>query len=725
MDVEDLRLNQQQLLGEISALLQTTAEPSDTNALLLNQELQRRLLQVRSSILSMLQTVRERFARNEEILVRRLRPRSQFGPDSLNLNLSGAILRKGTFRFKGNLFFRDIDGRSCPNNEDYEARCHTEMFPTDFDMHSRHVWTLLDKKNVIMGIKQQLLDHSSHRINGMPSGSLKRKPTERHLQTLASLLATADSSFRIDWNQISTLDLEYRHSPYSCEAMWRVYLRPDLKRDDWSVEEDETLLAVASANRLQNWELIAASLSMRSDYQCFVRFITALRHLLEPKGSNRWSDEDNERLRELAERNTANGVINWRKVAEYFPDKSKSTLIGRYYYVLHPSISREPFSTKEDMMLFAAVEEYNGKFHCFPRSLFPNRSLAQLRTRYHNVLAQRNKTDSWSVQDDTRLMSFVTQHGASQWLNCATFLGNHSRTSCRTRFLVIKKFLEQNPNAKVEDLPRRRSKKVPVVTSDNWAQRLQEWQEDPESLVTAEQIKGSRVRKPKAKKARIDGKADTATRLSKVDIELGEFFKYSYNLPLTIPTIFPLPKDAQNLACVVRALAYKPPIRPSLLQNICMPNELLRCYNNMMRNLPDEKSDSKSPLLPPNWSTMMGFRAMCILSGDCRKQGRETNNLDYNETAPAIQLFRQRLRALFYRTTLLSRLESQLFSDLPAALVSLPRPTPDFASMGINVALSSPEKSPNKNLKSEPLSEDEMVTMNTVKQEVEMEYIVP
>lgn len=134
-------------------------------------------------------------------------------------------------------------------------------------------------------------------------------------------------------------------------------------------------------------------------------------------------------------------------------------------------------------MLFAAVEEYNGKFHCFPRSLFPNRSLTQLRTRYHNVLAQRNKTDSWSVQDDTRLMSFVTQYGASQWLNCATFLGNHTRTSCRTRFLVIKKFLEQNPNAKVEDLPRRRSKKVSLVNSDNWAQRLQEWQEDPESLV--------------------------------------------------------------------------------------------------------------------------------------------------------------------------------------------------------------------------------------------------
>jgi len=122
---------------------------------------------------------------------------------------------------------------------------------------------------------------------------------------------------------------------------------------------------------------------------------------------------------------------------------------------------------------------------------------------------------------------------------------------------------------------------------------------------------------------------------------------------------------------------------------------------------------------------MMGFRAMCILSGDCRKQGKEAPLFDYKESAPPIQLFRQRLRTLFYRTTLLSRLESQLFSDLPAALVSLPRPTQDYAKLGINVLLNDPEPEPKKNLKSEPLSEDEMMNLNTVKQEVEMEYIVP
>lgn len=183
------------------------------------------------------------------------------------------------------------------------------------------------------------MDHSNNRITEQPSGSKKRKPIERHVKTLVNLLATADSSFRIDWNQISTLDVEYRHSPYSCEAMWSVYLRPDLRRDDWTPEEDESLMSVVTENRMQNWALIADTLDRRSDYQCFVRFHTALRYQVEPKGIVRWSEEDNERLRMQVERNTSNGIINWQNVAEYFPGKSKSTLIGRYFYVLHPSIS--------------------------------------------------------------------------------------------------------------------------------------------------------------------------------------------------------------------------------------------------------------------------------------------------------------------------------------------------------------------------------------------------
>lgn len=167
----------------------------------------------------------------------------------------------------------------------------------------------------------------------------KRKFIDLHAQTLATLLANADSNFSIDWNQISTLDLEHRHSSYSCEAMWLVYLQPKLKRDDWTPEEDNALLDAAKANKLQNWQAIAAEVGQRSDYQCFVRMQTTLRFHLEPTCSIRWGREDNERLCAVVQRNTVNGLTNWSQVVEHFPGRSRSTLIGRYMYVLHPSVS--------------------------------------------------------------------------------------------------------------------------------------------------------------------------------------------------------------------------------------------------------------------------------------------------------------------------------------------------------------------------------------------------
>ncbi|ALC47210.1 Pbp95 [Drosophila busckii] len=646
--------------------------------------MQRRLEQLRRRMIELLQLVRERYARNEQILIRRQCRRaasSTDGPAAAdNINKSGAVLRGGTFRFKGNLYFRDVDGRSCPNNEDYEKRCYTEMFPTDFDMRSKHVWTVLDKRNVVMGIKQQLVEHAS--FGTLPSDQArKRKRIAAHEQTISNLLGAADSSFSIDWHQISSLDVDHRHSPYSCEAMWLVYLQPQLKRDDWSPDEDEQLLAAARKHALQDWQAIAAAVPQRSDYQCFVRRQTTLRLQLEPTSNYKWVHEDNERLRKVVLRNTVNGVINWSQVVEHFPGRSRSTLIGRYTYVLHPSISREPFTPKEDFQLFAAYEEYNGKFNCFPRTLFPNRSLAQLRTRYHNVLAQRNKTDCWSVDDDTKLMDFVGNHGP-QWVNCANFLGNHTRTSCRTRFLVIKRFLEQNSHATVADIPRRKCHKNAQVTPENWLQRLEEWQKDPSALIDETALS---KRSNRAKRPRREPMQQRLAPLRGLELQFYEYFKYAYNLNLNVPQATPLllPSNTNNLQMVMRALSIEVPISTAVKIVNCptLPKALNRCYKKLFRQL-SVHSTSAAPalLLPPNWCTMTGFRAICIHSVLSSKKARAESTLDYDESQAAVQLFRQRLRSLFYRTTLLSRLETSMFEELPAALSVESRLTANYNS---------------------------------------------
>lgn len=546
----------------------------------------------------------------------------------------------------------------------------------------------------------QLLDHARYQKQTVKvsSNSRIRKGIDLHMQTLSSLLSNVDSGFSIDWNQISALDVQHRHSPYSCEAMWLVYLHPNLNRNEWTTLEDDALLVAAKENKMRNWQAIADSVPHRSDYQCFVRVQTTLRFYIEPSNNVKWTQQENERLCKIVELNTSNGVTNWSQVVEHFPDRSKSTLIGRYLYVLHPSISHgklnkkiklvhysvfvclsAPFTPKEDIMLYAAFQEYKGKFNCFPRTLFPNRSLAQLRTRYNNVLAQRNKTDSWSVEDDKKLMAFVTTNGTSQWLNCAKHLGNHTRTSCRTRFLVIKRFLEQHPNATIDDLPRRKSNKNAQVTAENWGQRLLEWTENPDSLSDTE---------PKAKRPkRLTGYVGT---LRGMDVHIYEYFKYAYNLRLQSPAApIALPKDEINLHIVVNALRFRPPEIQTkikkLVKSVFLPQQLNRCYSRMLHQLPPLLplcKDRQPMLLPPNWSTMMGFRAMCILSVHCRNHSENVaskhRTVDYDESHAEVQLFRQRLRTVFYRTTLLSRLEASVFKQLPAVLTQSPRPDVEY-----------------------------------------------
>lgn len=128
-------------------------------------------------------------------------------------------------------------------------------------------------------------------------------------------------------------------------------------------------------------------------------------------------------------------------------------------------------------MLLAAVKEYN-KFTCIPKTLFPNRSIVQLRCRYNNTIRDRHKYQPWTIEDDHRLVEFVAENGTSAWLDCERYLDNkHSRTSCRTRFGTIQKYLKKYPECDIEDVPRRKQYTYAHdVTSENWSKKIIEMQ---------------------------------------------------------------------------------------------------------------------------------------------------------------------------------------------------------------------------------------------------------
>lgn len=108
--------------------------------------------------------------------------------------------------------------------------------------------------------------------------------------------------------------------------------------------------------------------------------------------------------------------------------------------------------------------------------------------RYRNTLQTRHKLVPWTVEDDKKLMEFISEHGTSAWLRCAEALGNHNRISCRTRFVTIEKFFAKNPEATIEDIPRKKTctMKNSVITTQNWVEKVAELRENPDAVLIPE-----------------------------------------------------------------------------------------------------------------------------------------------------------------------------------------------------------------------------------------------
>lgn len=141
-------------------------------------------------------------------------------------------------------------------------------------------------------------------------------------------------------------------------------------------------------------------------------------------------------------------------------------------FSLNPEINRGRFTVDEDCVLMAAVKEYGQNFNNFPQNLLPGRSAVQIRSRYNNVLKHVGKREHWSLEHDKHLMELVAKYGESDWARVSEEIRFHNRTSCRSRYTTIVKFLKKNPKNKVDDVPRRKRAFSTNVTADNWMETI-------------------------------------------------------------------------------------------------------------------------------------------------------------------------------------------------------------------------------------------------------------
>ncbi|XP_063709710.1 snRNA-activating protein complex subunit 4 homolog [Culicoides brevitarsis] len=668
-------------LADVNSAIQGHDEITIDNGLALNAKYKQLLLDLRTKFEQMLQAVQEKYAANEVLL-------DQLRNHSMPKNTS---TRNASIYICGAPYFKEIDLSPGPNNKDYIYRKNVrkEFFPIDYLSLPKRFWTSKDKVDIVKGVKEQIINHlragnssdiseirntqklsrsTSKKITNMRemAGDLEKKPFPQ----LYKMVET--TNFSIDWSKISFKNLDSRHLPNECMAMWNHYLKPGLNHGLWTEEEEEKLQDAVIRHNYQDWDAIAACTNARSPMQCFVHYRTALSESAQVKKNEKFTPFEDQQLLELVEKYSDGDVISWTKVCQQMPGRNRYQCYHRYMFTIKPGIKRDRFTVEEDCAIIAYVHAHGENFGKMPPNLLPGRTPVQIRNRYNNTLkAVDNKV--WTVEEDQKLMEFVEKNGTTKWSEFAKFIGTKTRFACRCRYSTIKKYLERNPNACLQDVPRKDKSRSTMVNLDNYleaAAELKAARENPAAINFPE--KTLKKMYPKAHKS----VRDDRLLLDKNGMKLSSQFFLSYNYRFgRIPRPFSL-ADTKRTFTMLQLMDFELDFDRFQSSFLLLPqetqNNLTLVLNlNTSEQMQDDIRYVKSfgNKFPVNFNSVVAWRAMQILVADrpCAKidlsqRGREFF-FKYN-------LFLRRFKQIFYWTALLSKIDLKVIKDRIAGKVT-------------------------------------------------------
>ncbi|CAL5388289.1 unnamed protein product [Camellia sinensis] len=111
----------------------------------------------------------------------------------------------------------------------------------------------------------------------------------------------------------------------------------------------------------------------------------------------------------------------WKKIAEFFPDRSEVQCLHRWQKVLNPELVKGPWTQEEDDKIIELVSKYGPtKWSVIAKSL-PGRIGKQCRERWHNHLNPDIKKDAWMLEEELALMNAHRIHG-NKWAEIAKVL---------------------------------------------------------------------------------------------------------------------------------------------------------------------------------------------------------------------------------------------------------------------------------------------------------------